>query len=272
MTLSELLVSDRIRAAEWTISEQRLVIEEVLGLVMVDQILSAQESLSEEQIEKLMTIAARSQQGEPVAYILGVAHFDGLRLNITSDVLIPRPDTETLVTVASGSMPRAHGMQVHDVCTGSGAIALAFKSRHPHCEVSASDICHQAIACAWTNAVSLQLDVQFMQTDLFDGLGMFDLVTANPPYVAWGDPEVEATVERYEPKLAVFSAANGLALIERLLTDALNHLWSGGNLCLEHGHRQARDVFLMASDLGWQTIKTHQDLAGRDRVTRMQKP
>ena len=85
------------------------------------------------------------------------------------------------------------------------------------------------------------------------------------------DAEVEAAVKRYEPELAVFSVADGLALIEQLLTDTLNHLRAGGILCLEHGHRQARDVHLMASDLGWQAIKTYQDLAGRDRVTRMQK-
>ncbi len=272
MNLSELLGSDRIRAAEWTISEQRLVIEEVLGLVMVDQILREQESLSQEQIEKLLTIAARSRRGEPVAYILGVVYFDGLRLSVTSDVLIPRLDTEMLVAVASASIPRERAIQVHDMCTGSGAVALALKSRHPKCEMSASDICRQAIACARANAVSLKIDVQFRQADLFDGMGMFDLVTANPPYVAWGDPEVEAAVKRYEPELAVFSAANGLALIEQLLTDALNHVRSGGILCLEHGHRQAHDVYLMASDLGWQTIKTYKDLAGRDRVTRMHKP
>ncbi|MBH96656.1 MAG: protein-(glutamine-N5) methyltransferase, release factor-specific [Gammaproteobacteria bacterium] len=272
MNLSELLGSDRIRAAEWTISEQRLVIEEVLGLVMVDQILREQESLSQEQIEKLLTIAARSRRGEPVAYILGVVYFDGLRLSVTSDVLIPRLDTEMLVAVASASIPRERAIQVHDMCTGSGAVALALKSRHPKCEMSASDICRQAIACARANAVSLKIDVQFRQADLFDGMGMFDLVTANPPYVAWGDPEVEAAVKRYEPELAVFSAANGLALIEQLLTDALNHVRSGGILCLEHGHRQAHDVYLMASDLGWQIITTYQDLAGRDRVTRMHKP
>ncbi len=272
MNLSELLGSDRIRAAEWTISEQRLIIEEVLGLVMVDQILREQESLSQEQIEKLLTIAARSRRGEPVAYILGVVYFDGLRLSVTSDVLIPRLDTEMLVAVASASIPRERAIQVHDMCTGSGAVALALKSRHPKCEMSASDICRQAIACARANAVSLKIDVQFRQADLFDGMGMFDLVTANPPYVAWGDPEVEAAVKRYEPELAVFSAANGLALIEQLLTDALNHVRSGGILCLEHGHRQAHDVYLMASDLGWQIITTYQDLAGRDRVTRMHKP
>ena len=272
MNLSELLGSDRIRAAKWTISEQRLVIEEVLGLVVVDQILRAQESLSREQIEKLLTIASRSQQGEPLAYILGVVYFDGLRLGVTPDVLIPRLDTEILVAVASELMQREDAMQVHDMCTGSGAVALALKSRYPRCEMSASDICRNAIACARTNAVSLKLDVQFTRADLFDGLGMFDLVTANPPYVAWGDPEVEAAVIRYEPEQAVFSVANGLALIEQLLTDALNHLRVGGILCLEHGHRQAHDVHLMASDLGWQAIKTYQDLAGRDRVTRMQKP
>ena len=272
MNLSELLGSDRIRAAKWTISEQRLIIEEVLGLVAVDQILRAQESLSQEQIEKLLTIAARSQQGEPVAYILGVVYFDGLRLGVTSDVLIPRLDTETLVAVASALMPRERAIRVHDMCTGSGAVALALKFRHPECEMSASDVCRHAIACARANAVSLKLNVQFTQADLFDGLGMFDLVTANPPYVAWDDPEVEAAVKRYEPELAVFSVANGLAIINQLLTDALNHVRSGGILCLEHGHCQAHDVYLMASDLGWQTIKTYQDLAGRDRVTRMQKP
>jgi release factor glutamine methyltransferase len=207
-----------------------------------------------------------------LAYILGVCYFDGLKLLINSDVLIPRPDTETLVEVASALIADANVQLVHDLCTGSGAVALAIKARYPYCMVTASDLSDHAVRCASHNASALQLDVECRQADLFEGLSKFQLITANPPYIAWDDPEVDPDVVAYEPAIALFSENNGLSLIQRILSEAPNYLSDDGVLCLEHGHRQAHDVRELAMKMRWKSIQTHQDLAGRDRVTRMQKP
>ena len=272
MTLAEIQRSDSIRAARWTQSEQQLVFSEVLGLTLTEQILLAESPIADSKTEQVLDIAQRSIAGEPLAYILGVTYFDGLKLAIDSKVLIPRPDTETLVEVASEMISNGNIQSVHDLCTGSGAVALAIKARHPGCVVTASDLSEHAVRCMAQNATALQLDVECARTDLFEGLSQFELITANPPYIAWDDPEVDANVVACEPAMALFSDHDGLSLIQRILKNAPNHLAKGGVLCLEHGYSQAHDVRKLAIDLGWQSVQTLQDLAGRDRVTRMQRP
>jgi release factor glutamine methyltransferase len=272
MTLAELQRSDPVHAANWTHSEQQLVFSEVLGLSLTEQILAAESPLPDDKTEQVIHIARRSITGEPLAYILGVCYFDGLKILIDSAVLVPRPDTETLVEVASALISDHSIHSVHDLCTGSGAVALAIKARHPHCTVTASDLSEHAVRCAADNASALLLDVECRQTDLFEGLSEFQLITANPPYIAWDDPEVDPDVVAHEPAMALFAGHDGLSLIQRILSEALNHLCENGVLCLEHGHRQAHDVRKLAMSMGWKSVQTHQDLAGRDRVTRMQKP
>jgi release factor glutamine methyltransferase len=271
MTLSEVLRSDPIRAAAWSTSEQQLVISEILGLSLTEQVLQSDQTLSEAVIERLHQVAKRTQAGEPVAYILGVVDFDGLRLSVSPNVLIPRPDTEILVETASQLIEYNDLSTIHDLCTGSGAVGIALKTRHLNCHVTLSDLSTDAVQCAKANAQALGLPVDCLTADLFDGLGCYDLVTANPPYIAWDDPEIDSSVRLYEPAIALFSNAQGLELIRRIVSDGMNHLNPNGYLCLEHGHRQAHDVRVMAEESGWRSIQTHQDLAGRDRVTRMQK-
>ena len=272
MTLAEIQHSDSIRAARWTQSEQQLVFSEVLGLTLTEQILVAESPIADSKAEQVLDIAKRSTAGEPLAYILGVTYFCGLKLGIDSKVLIPRADTETLVEAASELISNGNIQSVHDLCSGSGAVALAIKARHPRCVVTASDLSEYAVRCMTQNATALQLDVECARADLFEGLLEFELITANPPYIAWDDPEVDADVVAHEPAMALFSGHNGLSLIQRILRDAPNHLSKGGLLCLEHGYSQAHDVRKLAIDIGWRSVQTFQDLAGRDRVTRMQKP
>jgi release factor glutamine methyltransferase len=272
MTLAELRRLDSIRAAKWTQSEQQLVFSEVLGTTLTEQILSAESPIADSKVEQILDIAQRSIAGEPLAYILGVTYFDGLKFTIDPKVLIPRPDTETLVEVASELISNGNIQSVHDLCTGSGAVALAIKARHPECVVTASDLSEYAVRCMAQNATALQLDVECARADLFEGLLAFELITVNPPYIAWDDPEVDVDVVAHEPAIAIFSDHNGLSLIQQILNDAPDHLVEGGVLCLEHGYSQAHDVRELAIDIGWRSVQTFQDLAGRDRVTRMQKP
>jgi len=203
---------------------------------------------------------------------LGVVDFDGLRLSVSPGVLIPRPDTETLVETASQLIEHSDLKTIHDLCTGSGAVGVALKTRYPNCDVSLSDLAIDAVQCAKANAQALGLSVHCFTADLFEGLGCYDLMAVNPPYIAWDDPEIDSSARLYEPAIALFSNEKGLELIRRIVSDGMNHLTPNGYLCLEHGHRQAHDVRAMARESGWCSIQTHQDLAGRDRVTRMQKP
>ncbi len=272
MTLGELQRLDSVQAAQWTHSEAQLVFSELLGWSLTEQILKADEPISDAICDCVIDIARRSVSGEPLAYILGATYFDGLRLGVTPDVLIPRPDTEVLVDVAS-QLIAEHSLQtIHDLCTGSGAVALALKHRRAACAISASDISKTAIVCASNNAQLLNLPIACHEADLFNGLESFDLVTANPPYIANDDAEIDDNVRAFEPSLALFAEQKGLAVIIDILTTAKQHINPNGYLCLEHGHRQAHDIQTLATDLGWQRISTHQDLAGRDRVTWMQMP
>ena len=186
-------------------------------------------------------------------------------------VLIPRPDTETLVETASQLIEHNDLNTIHDLCTGSGAVGIALKTRHPNCDVTLSDLSIDAVQCAKENAQALGLSMYCCQADLFDGLGRYDLVTANPPYIAWDDPEIDSSARWYEPTVALFSNAQGLEWMRGSVRGGRNQLTRNGYLWLEHGHRQAHDVRAIAEESGWCSIQTHQDLAGRDRVTRMQK-
>ncbi len=272
MTLTELFRSESVQAAAWTSSERQMVCFELMSWSLTEQFLYADKIIGPDLIRSIQAIAKRACAGEPLSYILEVAYFNDLRLYVNSEVLIPRPDTEVLVKAASDWMAAMQHPRIHDLCTGTGAVALSLKARWPNATVTASDLMCAAVECAQRNADDLNLDVVVIKSDLFDSLGIFDLVTANPPYVAIADPEIDMSVRKYEPHKALYSGNDGLELMRRLLHDASSHVRSRGALFVEHGHRQAQLVRALALENGWSDIKTIQDLAGRDRVTRMHKP
>jgi release factor glutamine methyltransferase len=188
---------------------------------------------------------------EPVAYILGRQAFRRIELAVDSRVLIPRPETELLVEVAS-SLPLS--ASVHDVGTGSGAIALALKDERPDLAVSGSDVSADALAVARANASRLGMEVE-----LGAELRSADLVVGNLPYVRedeWAGLQRE--IREYEPRLALVSGADGLNAIRGLVTS----LPAGRRVALEHAPAQAEAVRGLLSD-----AETLKDLARRDRVT-----
>lgn len=223
--------------------------------------------LTADQQAVLAEIARRHQTGEPLAYILGKTWFHGLCLAVTPAVLIPRPDTECLVEAALACLPRDHSCRVIDVCTGSGAVALALKASAPDWIITGRDICPEALAVARANGASCGLEVDWQLGSWLDGASVCDLLVANPPYIACDDPQLEASVVAFEPHLALYAAEAGLFGLRRLLEQGREILSPGGWIVLEHGPTQAAALGDMAERLGYCEWTVTQDLAGRDRVS-----
>ncbi len=229
--------------------------------------------LTAEQEQHYRHWIARRARGEPVAYIIGYRWFYGLKIHVTPDVLVPRPETEHLVELALEDLETRPGLyhRVVDVGTGSGAIAVAIARHEPRAVIVATDISSRALRVARHNAHlhGVAGRTFFLCADLLTPLvGPFDLIVANLPYVGFGEAEELAPdVRRYEPPEALWAGANGLALIQRLLQQAPHRLSPKGTLLLEVGYRQARTVAQMAAQaLPDAQVTIHRDLAGHERV------
>lgn len=222
----------------------------------------------------LAALVQRRAAGEPLAYLVGEREFHGLTLEVTPDVLVPRPDTETLVDWAiellAGELAHLEAPRVIDLGTGSGAIALAVKRACPRAEVHASDLSDAALAVARRNGARLGLAVAWHRGAWWNAAGCqrFDLALSNPPYVAAGDPHLAALT--HEPGSALVPAGdpgNGLADIERIVLGASAHLDPGAWLLLEHGFAQADAVRQCLQHAGFQGARTRADLAGQPRAS-----
>ncbi|MDH4392497.1 MAG: peptide chain release factor N(5)-glutamine methyltransferase [Aquabacterium sp.] len=223
-------------------------------------------------------LCQRRAAGEPLAYLVGQAGFHGLVLRVTPDVLVPRPDTETLVDWAldllptlppapSGLQPRGRP-QVLDLGTGSGAIALAVAHRQVAALVTATDLSPAALAVAQANARVLGLALRWAQGAWWQALPpdtRFDLVLSNPPYIAAGDPHLPAL--RHEPQLALTPGGDGLGALRQIVAGAPAHMQPGGWLLLEHGWDQAAAVAQLLAAAGFSDIAHRADLAGHPRCT-----
>jgi len=212
----------------------------------------------------------RRAHGEPIAYILGEKEFWSLPLLVDPAVLIPRPETELVVERALAHVPAGSTGAVLDLATGSGAIALAVASERPGCRVVGTDLSPDAVTLAIRNAVRLGLSrAEFRVGSWFEPVKdeRFDLIASNPPYIAEGDPRVEAGVRRHEPHAALFSGATGLEALSAVVAGAPRHLIPGGWLLLEHGDQQGEAVRHLLADRGFVDVATFHDFAGLDRCT-----
>jgi release factor glutamine methyltransferase len=211
----------------------------------------------------------RRAAGEPVAYIVGYREFWSLRIAVDPSVLVPRPETELLVERAL-ALRGAEEARVADLGTGSGAIALALAHERPAWHIVATDSSAAALAVARANARTLGLErVEFVEGDWFAPLAgrTFDLIASNPPYVAADDPVLADAPLRFEPRAALTPAgSDALSCLRSLVEAAPAHLAPGGWLLLEHGAAQAADIAALLVARGFAHVRSHTDLAGRERV------
>ncbi|WP_163574975.1 peptide chain release factor N(5)-glutamine methyltransferase [Halomonas faecis] len=213
-------------------------------------------------------VAARAE-GHPVAYLTGEREFWGLALETHSSTLIPRPESETLVDVALALAPVAVG-RLLDLGTGTGAIALAFASERPGWSVVGIDHQTEAVALARRNAERLAIgNAAFLVSDWFTALvgERFDVIVANPPYVAADDPHLVNGDVRFEPVSALVAGSDGLDDLRHIVAAACDHLVPGGWLALEHGHAQGAAVREQLSVAGYVEVASCHDLAGHERVS-----
>ncbi|HQR98747.1 MULTISPECIES: peptide chain release factor N(5)-glutamine methyltransferase [unclassified Polaromonas] len=214
-------------------------------------------------------LSLRRAGGEPLAYLVGSKEFFGLELQVDGRVLVPRPDTETLVEwalqqLAQTDMPAS--ARVLDLGTGSGAIALALKKTRPALDVTAVDASSDALAVAAANAGQHQLPVHFLQGNWFENVSArFHLIVSNPPYVADADPHLPAL--RHEPPQALTAGKDGLDDLRRIIEQAPAYLQPQGWLLLEHGYDQARAVCELLRQRGFGDVQSRADLAGIPRCS-----
>jgi release factor glutamine methyltransferase len=225
--------------------------------------------LSPSQRAAFEALARRRRDGEPIAYLTGRREFHGLDLEVTPDVLIPRPETELLVEVALENVAHDTVLDVLDLGTGSGAVALAIAHERPNWRVTGVDISTASLEVARRNAARLGIsNVEWALSDWYEALGdrRFDLIVANPPYVASGDEHLTQGDLRFEPKGALAAGVYGLDAIHRIVAGAKTRLCDGGRLVLEHGYDQAMRVRALLN-AGFDQVASRRDLAGIERVT-----
>jgi release factor glutamine methyltransferase len=211
-------------------------------------------------------LCRRRAAGEPLAYIVGHKEFHGIDLLVDGRVLVPRPDTETIVDWAIELVQVMDAPRVIDLGTGSGAIALALKRACPQASVEGTDTSRDALDVARSNAQRLGLRVDFHEADWLAELpGRYDLIVSNPPYVREGDPHLPAL--RYEPVAALASGPDGLDAIRAIAAQAPARLATRGWLLLEHGWDQAAAVRTLLAQAGFGYVASRRDLAGIERVT-----
>jgi len=211
--------------------------------------------------------AARRAAGEPFAYLVGRKEFRGLTLEVSPAVLVPRPDTETLVEWALDCLRGLPAPRVVDLGTGSGAIALALQAESAGAHITATDVSPHALAVAQCNARRLGLNVEFIGGAWWAPLAgrRFHLAVSNPPYIAGNDHHLDALT--HEPRLALTPEGDGLQALRDIIAGAPAHLERGGWLLLEHGYDQADAVAALLHERGFAEVATRQDLAGVPRCT-----
>lgn len=281
MTVRQAVVngSAQLKAAgiETSNLDASLLLAYILGTTRARVSASGPEPLSENSLCAFLALIERRINGECAAYITGKKEFMGLDFSVNPSVLVPRPDTETLVEAAieliekefHAERGRAEKINILDLCTGSGAVAIALKNEMPELEIYAADISCEALETAKTNAAALlpNSSIHFLHSDLYDAIhAPFSLIISNPPYIPTAEINSLSAEVQNEPRLALDGGETGLEIIERIIRGAPSHLCPGGALLLEADPRQMNTISFLLEKEGFKEIKTYKDLSHSERV------
>ena len=250
----------------------------VLGCDRLEFLKNPEMSISEVQFSSFRNLVARRVRWEPVAYITGRKEFWTFTLEVNKDVLIPRPDTEVIVEETLEIYRKIDSSEINilDIGTGSGAIALALATEISNARIVATDISAAALALAKKNARALKLDnkIEFHQGNLFELIeDVFDIIVCNPPYISAQDyEELPAGVKDYEPAIALLAGKKGTEFYEKLIYQAVEFLQKNGWLLMEIGAKQEKTVREMIEESGfYDSIEMRKDYAGLPRVMRARR-
>ncbi len=259
-----------------------LLLSHALGLKRIELYTQFNKPVAGQQLDRLHDLVERAGQYEPVAYLTGKTEFYSLELSVTSDCMIPRPETELLVQRAIEFLRTRRGVQfVCDLCTGCGCIAVAIAKNFPDSRIIATDISTAALRVAAQNVEKYQLKdgIKLLKGDLFEPImphldvDKFDLIVCNPPYVSADEYEkLDKNVKDYEPKVALFAGDDGLDVYRRVIEKADHFLKPDAGLMLEIGFAQGPAVKDMLEQTGaFAEIKIERDLHNNDRIVTAKK-
>ncbi|MGO4936744.1 peptide chain release factor N(5)-glutamine methyltransferase [Fundicoccus sp. Sow4_H7] len=215
-------------------------------LSLTDVVKNLHQPVLSEDWQQFETILNRLAMDEPIQYILGYTEFMGERFKVTTDTLIPREETSGIIELAHDLLSKNPQAKVLDIGTGTGILAIMIKKKYPQTSVKALDISKAALAVAKENAAALNVDVEFVQSDLLNAIAdneKFDLILSNPPYISSDELALmDESVKKYEPSLALFAEENGLGIYQRLASNIAQYLQAKGQLIFEIGFRQGEAV------------------------------
>lgn len=272
MTYREAYQAGRERLASAGIDEAeidaRLLLEYVCGTDRNQLIVYGQEPVREEELQRYQKLVKQRANRIPLQHLTGVQSFMGLDFQVNEHVLIPRQDTEILVEEV---LRHLHdGMQILDLCTGSGCILISLMRYSNDCQGIGADISPEALKVAVENAKRLipEEEIRFVESNLYERVeGMFDIIVSNPPYIPAGIIEtLMPEVRDHEPRLALDGSEDGLIFYRRIINECREHLKGGGMLFFEIGFDQGADVRELMEQAGFLEVEVSKDYAGLDRV------
>ena len=251
--------------------EAQILLSHVLNRPRAYLLAHPEAALSESNLAQFETLLKRRELGEPIAYITGQREFYGLAFSVTPDVLIPRPETELLVELALEHIPQNKQMRILDLGTGSGIIGITLAKLRPLAHLTAVDASREALVIARRNASALGTpNITFIESNWFsalDKLSRFELIVANPPYVAENDLHLQQGDVRFEPISALTAGPDGLDAIRHIAQTSLRFLHVSGRLLFEHGCDQEGLSQALLDALGYGDIACYPDIGGQPRVS-----
>lgn len=242
-----------------------LLFEYVTTMGRAKYFINKSEKVSEKTVQKYFNLINARAAHIPLQHITGVQEFMGLKFIVSSDVLVPRQDTETL---AEYVLPLVRGKSVLDMCTGSGCLAISLMKLGDAALCIATDFSQKALEIAKKNAKLNNVNVEFIHSDMFDNVTKkFDVIVSNPPYIRTEViPTLMPEVKEHEPFIALDGGADGLKFYKIIGREARNYLKKGGTLAVEIGYDQGKQVVDLFKESGYKNVCVQKDLSGNDRV------